>query len=885
MGKVYSMTIKYSDSKRIVATSADVEISGTVTTSGSDTIITFTGDGTFTPTSAFNVEYLVVAGGGGGGGGFQSPGGAGGGGGGYKTNVGGTALGVTAQSYSINVGDGGIAGVGDNVYASYIQAGNGGDSSIVPTSGTSIISTGGGSGGVYNAVAGGNGGSGGGGSYGSTVGTGIGGQGYAGGVGVTSASQNSGGGGGAGGTGGTGGSTADSISGVGGIGISSTIFDGTTDWYSGGGGAGQGYDGNTANTAIRAVGGSGVGGSGGKNRTPSSDYYGLNGTANTGGGGGGGGAGGNGSFPHSLGGSGGSGVVIIKFATSGNTYDVDIGGKPTNVQDNSILVEKDTGMRYWFDDAFNKTGLKAYYKFDETSGNLINQSTSADSLGTNADGTAGGNPTYSETGVIDSAINFDGVGDYFELGSSNSQWNFLHNDSAHWTLSFWMKLNSIEPSSTVGIMGTHAYTASSNVGMGLFLRDDSAKDHMLEVQIGNLNGNPTAFTSSASYIPKNTTTWYHYIITNDYDGTNNINIYRDNANNESGTIAGTNTNGNSDHSMLLALDAVAQGRFSDCLFDEFSMWDRVITADERASLYNSGTGNTVDTAKGATWTSDYSATRGVAMGGGQNSWSVLMEYITIATLGNATNFGNLTVTRARGCGVSSTTRGVAICGSDAAGEIVSMDYITIATAGNATDFGDSTQARTGVAGVSNLTRGVAFCGWAVTGNSNVIDYITIATTGNALDFGDATVVQRYNSGTGNLTRGLFGGAYKSNATADIEYITIGTLGNGTTFGDLTVIRNQGTALGSFTRAVFCGGSTNTLDYVTIATLGNATDFGDTLSSPTTALGTVTSNIRGCMLGGHSLSNVIQYITIATPSNALDFGDLVAGNHEMMGVEA
>ena len=337
------MTIKYSDSKRIVATSADVEISGTVTTSGSDTIITFTGDGTFTPTSAFNVEYLVVAGGGGGGGAYQSPGGAGGGGGGYKTNVGGTALGVTAQSYSINVGAGGSAGVADTpIGASYIQAGNGGDSSIVPTSGTSIISTGGGSGGVYNNVAGGNGGSGGGGSYGSTVGTGISGQGYAGGAGSTGTSQNAGSGGGAGGLGNNGSGTNNVISAVGGIGISSTIFDGTTDWYSGGGGAGQGYNGNTANSSIRAVGGSGVGGSGGRNVSP--DRYGLNGTSNTGGGGGGGGSGG---FTESNGGAGGSGIVIIKFATSGNTYDVDIGGKPTNVQDNSILVEKDTGKRYW----------------------------------------------------------------------------------------------------------------------------------------------------------------------------------------------------------------------------------------------------------------------------------------------------------------------------------------------------------------------------------------------------------------------------------------------------------------------------------------------------------------------------------------------------------
>ena len=54
-----------------------------------------------------------------------------------------------------------------------------------------------------------------------------------------------------------------------------------------------------------------------------------------------------------------------------------------------------------------------------------------------------------------------------------------------------------------------------------------------------------------------------------------------------------------------------------------------------------------------------------------------------------------------------------------------MDYITIPTPGNATDFGDLTRQSYYVAGVSNGTRGVFGGGY---GETNVMDYITIATT-------------------------------------------------------------------------------------------------------------------------------------------------------------
>ena len=267
---------------------------GSVTTSGSDTIITFTEDGTFTPTSSFSVQYLVI--GGGGGASYDRAGG--GGAGGFLT--GNSTL--SSGTYPITVGTGGLGGGKTGV--------DGGNSGVDSTF-NGLTAYGGGRGGVNNFQAE-NGGSGGGANWEvSTVGTGISGQGNSGGVRDTGSPYRGGGGGGAGGAG-LGGHTSVGTGG-GGAGIANPISGSTigelssgTYYVAGGGGGG-------AFQAVSGVGGIGGGGDGGT----SSAKTGQDGLANTGSGGGSayGGAGDDG-------GSGGLGVVIIKFATSGNTYTV-----------------------------------------------------------------------------------------------------------------------------------------------------------------------------------------------------------------------------------------------------------------------------------------------------------------------------------------------------------------------------------------------------------------------------------------------------------------------------------------------------------------------------------------------------------------------------------
>jgi hypothetical protein len=246
----------------------------------------FRSDGTFTPSTALNVDYLVVAGGGGGGrasSAGQSYGGGGGGAGGFRSTVTATggggslesALAVTAQAYSITVGGGGAGGVG-SPGAEAVSGSN----SVFST----ITSTGGGYG--SGSSGGAIGGSGGGGAYAGELGkAGTTNQGYAGGNAgafTSGTSQGAGGGGGGAGAVGSNGTNGVGSGGAGGAGVATSIS-GSSVTYA-------------------------VGGTGGSNST---DNNGSSASVNTGSGGIGGGinAGGN-----ANGGNGGSGIVIIRYA-------------------------------------------------------------------------------------------------------------------------------------------------------------------------------------------------------------------------------------------------------------------------------------------------------------------------------------------------------------------------------------------------------------------------------------------------------------------------------------------------------------------------------------------------------------------------------------------
>ena len=112
----------------------------------------------------------------------------------------------------------------------------------------------------------------------------------------------------------------------------------------------------------------------------------------------------------------------------------------------------------------------------------------------------------------------------------------------------------------------------------------------------------------------------------------------------------------------------------------------------------------------------------------------VIDYVTIASVGNATDFGDLTTSDNYRGGTSNGTRGV-IGGGHQADEI---DYFTISSAGNATDFGDLTVARTTSSDQADCN-GTRACFGPGSHDDDMIDYVTVASLGNATDFGDTTV--------------------------------------------------------------------------------------------------------------------------------------------------
>ena len=284
--------------------------------------------------------------------------------------------------------------------------------------------------------------------------------------------------------------------------------------------------------------------------------------------------------------------------------------------------------------------------------------------------------------------------------------------------------------------------------------------------------------------------------------------------------------------------------------------------------------------------------RGIFAGGYRHNaiYYKSIDYINIQSSGNFIDFGDLTqaVHNDGGC-CSSSTRGIVGGGYVASpvGSVNNIEYVTIATTSNSTDFGDLLAKRFAIGGpAGNETRGL-FMGGSEPTTVDTIEYVTIASTGNSTDFGNLTGARKYLSSTSNSTRAVAGGG-RNNASPDVssnvvDYVTIATTGNAADFGDLSKNGDQFSASSSTTRAVFGNRYSNsptpaydaTFDYITLASTGNATDFGDASGSNGADSSSVSNSTRGVWAGGAqhpAYYNSIYYITIATTGNTIEFGD-------------
>ena len=163
--------------------------------------------------------------------------------------------------------------------------------------------------------------------------------------------------------------------------------------------------------------------------------------------------------------------------------------------------------------------------------------------------------------------------------------------------------------------------------------------------------------------------------------------------------------------------------------------------------------------------------------------------MTIASTGtNAVDFGDLIQKGMDGAGytVSSPTRGVFAGGDTPGAKVNLMQYVTISTLGNAADFGDLTQLRGSVAGASNATTGIVGGGASPTYFSSMDKFI-LASLGNAVVDGDLLAVNASHGAGASPTRIIFTGGYSPSGPTKvdvIQYKQFATGGDCVDFGNL-----------------------------------------------------------------------------------------------------
>ena len=136
------------------------------------------------------------------------------------------------------------------------------------------------------------------------------------------------------------------------------------------------------------------------------------------------------------------------------------------------------------------------------------------------------------------------------------------------------------------------------------------------------------------------------------------------------------------------------------------------------------------------------------------------------------------------CGYGIPTRGLFASGNSPGGVNI-IDYVTIASTGDAADFGDSQEIRENSAGCSNTTRAVFGGGTVSPTYVNTLDFVTIATLGDATDFGDLfQAVYSARGSSASHIRGNWNGGYTTAYINIIQSITIATTGNSVDWGDM-----------------------------------------------------------------------------------------------------
>jgi hypothetical protein len=218
--------------------------------------------------------------------------------------------------------------------------------------------------------------------------------------------------------------------------------------------------------------------------------------------------------------------------------------------------------------------------------------------------------------------------------------------------------------------------------------------------------------------------------------------------------------------------------------------------------------------------------------------SNLIKYYDLDVGATVNTFGNLSTTNAYVTGASGGGRGLFAGGSvSGTGVVNKIEYVTISSTGNTTDFGDLTEVSYTSASASNGE--IAIYAMNDNNKTSLIQEVTIDTAGNATAWsGTLTQAKSNGCGASDGTKGFFfGGRTASSSTQlnEIDYVTIATDANASDWGNLGTARKDtggNSACGTSSRILIGGGttsssiSTSSIEYINPASASNAYSFGN-----------------------------------------------------------
>ena len=234
------------------------------------------------------------------------------------------------------------------------------------------------------------------------------------------------------------------------------------------------------------------------------------------------------------------------------------------------------------------TGLKAYYKFNETSGDIVNQAAtvgSTDSLGSDADLQVSGATYNAAISPFGYSMTFDGSNDKAIAGTSLTQFNFFQNGSSpKWTICWWGRVPNTDLD---GIIGTRPNSGSG----GLTIRTRTGGS--FSTQLKNAGGFLLGADGQTGY---GDGTIKFFVVQFDYSlASNNLLQLADN-----GDLYNSNkdsiTMSDQDAEDALTIGCQSDNAdFTNMSMCECSIWNRILNATEITDLYNSGSGVSLST--------------------------------------------------------------------------------------------------------------------------------------------------------------------------------------------------------------------------------------------------------------------------------------------------